>query len=53
MLQKQLEFIDTIEKNLTDYKYAKCSDLIGEIQSFLMTLFGLTSGSNDVREKVS
>ena len=55
VLQKQLEFIDTIEKNLVDLKYAKCSDLIGEIQSFLMTLFGLTSGEGNehARDKVS
>ena len=53
VLQKQLEFIDIIEKNLECYKYAKCSDFIGEIQSFLITLFGLTSGFNEVREKVS
>ena len=53
VLQKQLEFIDTIEKNLLDLKYVKCSDFQGEIQSFLMTLHQLTQGQNELREKVS
>ena len=46
-------FLDTIEKNLNEYKYAKCSDLIAEIQAFVMTLFTLTQGLGDIRVKVS
>ena len=41
--EKELEFIDTIAQNLNEYKYAKCSDLIAEIQRFIMAFFTLTS----------
>ena len=51
--QKQLAFIDTIEKNLHDVKYERCKDFIGEINNFLIDCHRLTRGESDIREKVS
>ena len=44
--------METIEKNLNEYKYQKASDVIGEINCFLMTLFNLTNGS-EAKDRMS